>query len=209
MKSDDLENIKKFYDSRAEQYGNDIRSVGWGSQKDQFLRFEVLLREVPPTGKTILDIGCGKGDLIQFLDERYGKDYKYIGVDLSSSLISCAEKAWSDRGNVSFFCGDIFEWAESEKFQPVDISVLSGALTYRLSDNESLANRVMTKMYEVSSETAALNFLTKYVDFELEKNFHFEPEKVFSWAKKLSKFVSLFHDYPLWEFTIQVHKKSK
>jgi len=31
---------------------------------------------------------------------------------------------------------------------------------------------------------------------------------MFSFAKKLSRRVALYHDYPLWEFTIQILKET-
>ena len=66
----------------------------------------------------------------------------------------------------------------------------------------------MGELFDLSSQCLAMNFLTTYVDYQLEKNFHFKPEDVFSLAKSLTKHVTLFHDYPLWEFTIQLHNNT-
>lgn len=206
MSSKDFEEIQKFYNDKVSRHGESIESVGWGTQEDQYLRFAVLLRGLDPRGKTILDVGCGKGDLVGYLQQFYGDSFQYVGVDLSDSHIATANNKWAD-ANAAFFCGDISSWAESSDFKEVDISLMSGAMTYKISDNEKVALETMTKMFEVSSETACLNFMTKYVDFELEKNHHYQPEKIFSQAKDLSRWVSLYHDYPLWEFTVQIHKK--
>jgi hypothetical protein len=60
-------------------------------------------------------------------------------------------------------------------------------------------------MMAMSSKGVAVNFLSSYVDYELDRNFHFAPEKAFSLAKKLTRFVTLRHDYPLYEFTLYLY----
>ena len=47
----------QLYNQRFLDHGNDIKTVGWGSKKDQFLRFDVLFRNINPVGKSILDVG--------------------------------------------------------------------------------------------------------------------------------------------------------
>jgi len=48
--------------------------------------------------------------------------------------------------------------------------------------------------------------LSKYVDFELDKNQHYFPEDIFRETKKYCKKINLINDYPLYEFTIQLKK---
>ena len=62
------------------------------------------------------------------------------------------------------------------------------------------AHEVIKKMFSLSRELAALNFLSTYVDFELEKNQHYSPQTIYSHAKDLSSNVNLIDDYPLYEF---------
>ncbi|OGL46130.1 MAG: hypothetical protein A2W05_09750 [Candidatus Schekmanbacteria bacterium RBG_16_38_10] len=189
------------YNGRYHEFGRDIRTVGWGSKRDQFLRFEVLFRGLNPKGKTILDVGCGLGDLISFLDERTAGDYCYVGVDVADRLIEDARKTFT-APNIEFHVGDVF----SASLPKVDISVLSGALSFKVDGIEKYAHDTMRKMFELSREAACLNFLTKYVDYELEKNQHYYPESIFSQAKELSRRVNLIHDYLLYEFTVQIFK---
>ncbi len=187
------------YNERYKKYGRDIRTVGWGSERDQALRFDVLFSGLDPRGKTILDVGCGLGDLVQYLKLRTGGDFTYIGIDVASKLIEDA-RAVHDESNCSFYTGDIF----SAELPQVDFSILSGALSLKRDGIEIYARDTLTKMVELSREAAALNFLTSYVDFEAAHNQHYHPETVFFWAKALAKRVNLIHDYPLYEFTIQV-----
>jgi ubiquinone/menaquinone biosynthesis C-methylase UbiE len=195
----DINSTASLYNSRFEKYGRDIKTVGWDNEDSQHLRFEVLFRGLNPKGKTILDVGCGLGDLIPYLEQRTNGDFKYIGIDIAEKLINNAVSTYGGEGR-EFYVGDIF----SLNVPDVDISILSGALSFKTPGIEEFACETMRIMFELSREAASLNFLTKYVDFELEKNQHYQPETIYSWAKKLSKRLNLIDDYPLYEFTIQI-----
>lgn len=197
----DTAEAAELYNKRYEQYGRDIKTVGWGSEQSQRLRFEVLFRGLNPKGKTILDVGCGLGDLIPFLENQTDGDFNYIGIDIAKKLVDDARSAYGSARRI-FHAGDIF----SITLPPVDIAVLSGALSLKVDGIEDYALATMKRMFELTSEAACLNFLTRYVDFELEKNQHYQPELIFSNAKKISKRVNLLDDYPLYEFTIQLIK---
>ena len=186
------------YNERYKKFGRDIRTVGWGSDADQSLRFDVLFRGINPHGKTILDVGCGLGDLVPYLERLTDGNFYYIGIDVAGELIQDA-KIVHARSNCEFLIGDIF----SIDLPKVDISVMSGALSLKRDGIEIYARNTLRQMINLSRVAVALNFLTKYVDYEVQHNQHYHPEKVFSWAREYSKRVNLIHDYPLYEFTIQ------
>ncbi len=194
-------NAAEFYNQRFIEFGRDIKTVGWNSESSQRLRFEVLFRGLEPKGKTILDVGCGLGDLVPFLEQRTSGHFKYIGIDIAEKLVDNARSTYGSL-SAAFYFGDIF----SLDIPQVDIAVLSGALSLKIPGIEAYAYETMGRMFELARVAACMNFLTKYVDFELEKNQHYSPETVFSNAKRISKQVNLFHDYPLYEFTVQIIK---
>lgn len=204
MKDCDLRQVKKFYDERFLKKGEVLESVGWGSCESQHLRFEVLLRNINFDGKKILDVGCGFGDLIPFL-ESINPNFEYVGIDISLELLKVAKDRYKNKPNISFYEGDILS-VDQYKLEGIDISVLSGTLTYKISDNIAYAQQVLNKMYEVSKTAAASNFMSSYADYKNDKNYHFSPEELFSYSKSLFGKVVLFHDYPLHEFTIQIFK---
>ena len=61
--------------------------------------------------------------------------------------------------------------------------------------------------WDMSKSVVCANFMSSYVDYELDKNFHFDPSDTLRFVKSLSRFVSLYHDYDLWEFTVQIHHR--
>lgn len=201
VKRFDTTRAANLYNTRFDQHGRDIKTVGWGTESSQHLRFEVLFRGLDPKGKTILDVGCGLGDLVPYLEKRTDGDFRYFGIDIAEKLINNAGAAYGGVGR-EFHTGDIF----SVKVPPIDISVLSGALSFKTVGIEDYAHDTMKTMFGLSRQATSLNFLTKYVDFELEKNQHYQPETIFRWAKQLSKRVNLIDDYPLYEFTVQIFR---
>jgi SAM-dependent methyltransferase len=193
--------IANFYNNRFNTYGAKLQAVGWGSNASQIMRFDILFRGINPKGRLILDVGCGLADLLPYLDNITKGDFKYIGVDVAEELVNSAKNKYKNT-NHEFYVGDIF----SVDIPKVDIAVLSGALSFKLEGIDEYAFDTIKKMYELSNQVASLNFLSKYVDFEEERNKHYQPEELFLEAKKITKFVNLFHDYPLYEFTLQLFK---
>ena len=191
----------KLYNERYKEFGADIKTVGWKDKESQQLRFEVLIKNIDLNGKTILDVGCGLGGLVDFLYKKKVFNFNYIGIDVAKDLIDALnQKKYSD--NINFFYGDIF----SLNLSNIDVSILSGALSYKQPGIKKSAKQTLFKMYDLSKEVACLNFLSSYVDYEADINVHYQPEAVFAWAKEVSKKVRIYNDYPLYEFTVQVLK---
>jgi hypothetical protein len=51
--------------------------------------------------------------------------------------------------------------------------------------------------------------LSSYVNYEKDINYHHKPEELFKFAKSLTKWVVVRHDYPLWEFTLYMYKNHR
>lgn len=195
----DKDKVTGIYESRYKEMGCDIKTLGWRCEKEQRLRFRILTEIGDLSNKRVCDVGCGFGDLYSYLAARF-PGISYTGVDIAPSLIENAKKLHPD---LRFMCKDITEEDFTERF---DYFLLSGALNLRLERNEELTESMLTKMFSLADVGVAVNFLTTYVNYEKELNYHHNPEKVFALAKSLTRWVSLRHDYPLWEFTIYLYK---
>lgn len=202
LTSDDRKRIVDLYEGRYAAHGYDVRTVGWGSRADQWLRFAVLSRGIDFNGKSILDVGCGLGDFVAFLDANGQSGYSYTGIDLSPKLIAEATSRFGGEQR-TFKVADIL----TDPVGSFDIVICSGALSFRLDDNLALAERMIARMFELARGSICVNFLSSRVDYQLEKNFHFEPERMLAFGLSLSRWVRLHHDYPLYEFTLQVFAK--
>jgi SAM-dependent methyltransferase len=187
------------YEGRYARLGHDIRTLGWNGRDDQELRFKVLCDIADLSGASVCDIGCGFGDLIDYLRVHFGT-FGYTGIDLSPSLVGKAQQIHPD---YDLRCVDILREGFIERS---DYFLLSGALNFRVEDNWKLTTDILRLLFSLANKGVAANFLSTYVNFQRLDNYHHDPEQVFAFGRSLTKWVALRHDYPLWEFTIYLYK---
>lgn len=191
--------IVKRYADRFQEFGYHYKSVGWGNWETQRLRFLILSEIADLAGADVADLGCGFGDLYGFLIQKY-KNIRYTGIDLVEDLVGEGKRRYPE---AQFLVQDILE----ERFNTeTDFYFISGTLNSRITGGLDYTKEILTKTCRLARKGVAVNFLTKYVDYELEKDLHHSPEEIFAFAKGLTKYVTLRHDYPLWEFTVYLYK---
>lgn len=96
-----------------------------------------LLARIPlKAPKTIVDLGCGPGNVTGFLMERW-PDANVSGVDGSSEML---ERARAEHPQVSWVQGDMNTWAPES---PVDL-IYSNAALHWLDDHASVFPRIMS-----------------------------------------------------------------
>lgn len=98
-----------------------------------------LLARIPDRGyKSIVDLGCGTGDLTAALGDHW-PDARVIGMDLSDEMLAAA-KEHEDPGRVDFTKGDLASWKPA---QPVDL-IVSNAAFHWVADHEALLSHVVS-----------------------------------------------------------------
>jgi len=202
MRPEEKQALIQLYEDRFAVMGYDMRTIGWKGREDQQLRFDILGDVGDLSGKSICDVGCGFGDLYDYLGRRF-HGVRYTGIDLVPSLV---EKARERHADVDFRTCDILAGGLAERF---DYFVLSGALNYKVENNMSLTRDMLAAMFELADKGVAVNFLSSYVNYEHPRNFHHSPEAVFGLARSMTRWVTIRHDYPLWEFTLFMYKNQR
>src|SRR5688500_13574430 len=121
------------YSDRYKKMGYDVKTLGWGSKEQQLARFsEIIISDLILEGKDLLDIGCGFGDLGNFLTGKNIKLNHYTGWDLNPDLINEARRIWKDSQHFAF---DVRNIATMESQEPVaDIGVMLGVLNLNFRD---------------------------------------------------------------------------
>jgi trans-aconitate 2-methyltransferase len=114
----------------------------------QYLRFagerlrpalDLLARIPLDNPRTIVDLGCGAGNVTALLGERW-PDARIIGVDSSPDMLREARAATRNDPRFSFVAADLGQWQPDA---PVDL-VYSNAALHWLPDHAALFARVAT-----------------------------------------------------------------
>jgi SAM-dependent methyltransferase len=190
-----------FYNKRVEIYGLNSKSLGWQSYEQQTLRFDVLTTKLNLENKTILDIGCGFGDLAHYLLKRNVNFKQYIGIDVSENMLDLAEKSFNSKLPVFFSKLDILK---NEVIPESDVAIMSGVLNLRQShlSNSELLDPFLKKIRILVKERFAFNLLTDKVDYQKPHNVHFNSDEVKFLAEKYFSRVEILENYGLYEFTV-------
>jgi SAM-dependent methyltransferase len=93
------------------------------------------MRDVPPDRPlTLLDIGCGYGDLLRAIREwaqRRGRSLRLIGIDLSPQVIDVARSVTAATDDIEYHAADIFTFTPPA---PIDF-VVTSLVTHHLADD--------------------------------------------------------------------------
>jgi SAM-dependent methyltransferase len=202
LSRNDVRVIEDRYEKRYKEFGYHPRTLDWDKGK-QMMRFSILTSQCDLHGRSILDIGCGFGDLNLVLSRITGGDYRYLGIDISRSLLKEAEERYGSE-KVSFLCGDFLALDIPE----FDFAVASGIFNLKLSegDNRTFREQVMLKAFQKCRIGFAFDFLSDKVDFCKENTFHSSPEQVLGCAYQMTRNVILMNNYMPFEFSVFVFK---
>ena len=86
---------------------------------------------------TIVDIGCGNGEMLRMLSDYGDKnkiDLNMMGIDANDYTVNYARTLSKDYANISYLCADIFE----TDFENVSYDIVLCTLTIHHFDNEKI-----------------------------------------------------------------------
>jgi SAM-dependent methyltransferase len=194
MKEKDKEWINQRYSDRIKGENFSYEALRSGPWERREMRFQILTEIGIKPGDSVLDLGCGYGDLYDYF-QRINCPVDYTGFDINPDFIEMAKSKYP---GVNFQVIDVIN-QEYPHFDWV-ISTTCFNLKLKEQDNYEFVDELLSSVYTHAKKGVAIDFLTNYVDFETDHGFHYSPEKVFGLAKKYTKCVTLRHDYPIFEF---------
>lgn len=185
------------YSKRFRRLGQDVRTLGWGNVEQQRIRFAQLFRVLDLEGRSILDIGCGFGDLKDFCDEMRCSPARYIGWDINSDLIKAAKKRHQDAEL------RVYDLLNASEIQPeAEIGVMLGLLNFNLKgafDNVEYSKHMLRQAFEAVTESLVVDFLSTQMTPDYPREdfvFYHDPTEMLAFALELTPNVKLIHDYP-------------
>lgn len=186
------------YRDAARHYGADapgFKAALWGSRETQVLRFDVMLEMIDLTGCSVVDIGCGTGDLAKHLiDEQVGFE-RFTGIDAVQDFVVAAEKR--KLPGCSFHVRNVLADLDSLKEFHADYALISGTLN---TMDEAAARRLVEAAYHASAQAVVFNFLSnrpspQWRDRDLGPAQRFDTLNWLDWALSLSARVSFTQEY--------------
>lgn len=196
--SRDEHDVKERYSQQFKQYGYSPKALGWDKGK-QDVRFDVLTSQYDFAGKSILDVGCGFGDLNTTLTAKYGTNYTYHGVDLVAEIIDEGRKRFT-APHITFSTGSFL----TETYPMYDYVIASGIFNIKMKElaGYDFISLCMHKAFAITRDGIAFDFLSDKVDYQYEHSFHSAPAHILEMAFTLTRNVMLRNDYMPFEFAV-------
>ena len=196
----DREDIVQRYAARFAEHGVDARSLNPGDLAKYRRQHEVHASIGPLDGASILDVGCGLAHYYEFLRER-GTKVSYVGYDLVPPFIEADRERFPE---ATFEVRDVTRGVAHETDYVVMCQVFNR--TFESSDNVEVAKKAIEVTFASARIGVSIDMLSKYVNYEEPHLTYFSPEEMFSFAKTLTPFVKLRHDYLPPHFTLFLYK---
>lgn len=201
-----LETVARYYAEKVERFGATAAGVDWKSTESQRLRFDQLLRlNVVTDPRSILDYGCGYGELLSYIREQ-GRDWIYAGFDIAKPMVDRARILHAADTRASFH-------TSADLLEPADYCVASGVFNVKLREKDDVwlkyVLETLAGLDRLGRSGFAFNLLSTYSDPHRRRSdlYYGDPGMFFDYCKqRFSSAVALLHDYPLYEFTILVRK---
>lgn len=194
----DLHRIRRFYTNTLQKYGPyDPRSLHWTDTHNQIRRFAALTYVDDLDRSSVLDVGSGLGDLYQFLvNQRL--HVNYTGIDIVPEMTTRAQQKFPD---ATFMTRDIFDM--DERF---DFVLASGALSFRVENNDTYYQKMIRKMYDLADRAVAFNMLDKRSHPDTEIYATYEANEVVEFCASFAERVEVASDYLPHDFTVFLYK---
>lgn len=178
---------------------DNARSLGWTDRDSQHSRFAAIASNVEFDGCSVLDLGCGYGDLYPFLTSQYAI-HSYLGVEQHANFIQQA-KVRHQSPTCDFKRGDISTLSVNAH----DVVVASGSLNYA-SKNENYLTSMIERMYALADKAVVFNLLDKHYYPARQLLVSYHPQGVYRFCKTLCEDVRLVEGYCDGDFTIVMTK---
>ncbi len=156
MNLTDTASIFRFHQNLIHTNGaGSLASLGWKNAAAQQARYRALSTIANLTDCSVMDAGCGHGDLRHYLGNIYPR-FRYIGVEKIPALLNIAIERCAHLPETIFFEGDF----SAADLPVTDYTIACGSLSYRNSD-ELYIFKMIEKLFTCSRRGFGFNLLNK------------------------------------------------
>lgn len=179
-----------------------VKSLLWNSYASAAIRYRELVKDIDFTSKSILDVGCGFGDIIPFISNK-NTSFKYTGIDLMKEFVEEAKKRYPD---YKFAERNYFEHPFKKKF---DVIICCGTLNSNYGrETMSFRKKAIKTMFNHCKEAVAFNMAGGASSSNKNDStiYYANSINILEYCTKLSKKVILRNNYHEKDFTIVIFK---
>ena len=137
----------------AQRHGAEFSSLLWASPDTQRDRFDAMAAAADLSGKSVLDVGCGRADFLDYLVGRAIMPSSYIGIEAVPALAEAARA--KPFANLTIVEADFVD-EPRRLFVGAQVVVISGALN---TMDDSMFYASIRRAYDAASECLVFNFL--------------------------------------------------
>ena len=191
------------YQAASRKYGAGFGSLLWASPKTQAVRFKALLQAVPIDGLNVMDVGCGRADLFQYMlaTRRYPRSY--VGVEGVEALALAAEN--KHYPNCRIVRGDFVE-SPSLLDDAADVLLYSGSLN---TMDSRLFYACIGAGFVAAKQAMAFNFLCSPLLAGASHLAWHPADEVVDFCRQLCGRIEFSNQYMRGDATIALFKDSK
>jgi SAM-dependent methyltransferase len=192
--------IREDYEHSLEHYGPGPKALLWWDYRSMAIRFRELVKDIPIEGKTILDAGCGMGDLLPYLYAR-SVNFRYLGIDKTEGFIEIAKKRYEGH---DFKVGDPF----NNRLGLYDVVISSGVMNGNVPGWMKKRKKMIANLFDQTGEVLVFNMAGGHKPPSDDSLIAYaDAGEIFKFCKTLTKQVQLNTEYLNNDFTIVMLKK--
>ena len=200
MKDKDYIFLVDKYNKNLEKFGVSPSAVGWvsGKQKERYSK----LFEGVGDFNSVIDIGCGLGDLYKFIIDQKGvENLKYIGTEINQNFIEICQEKYPE---ANFILQDNIIPSFNNKS---DVVVMSGLFNTPLDSNDFFLKSLLDASFLLSKKFITFNFLSNDVDYKDSNLNYTSLGDVVEYCEKKSKKISINKSSITHEITLTIEVK--
>lgn len=196
--------LEDFYLQRLEHGRTNAEKLGWESSLAHQARFRTLATLVDCNCRSLLDVGCGLGDLYRyFLDE--GIACRYTGIDILPHMI---HRACTVFPTADFRCVDVIGQPELVAGD-YDIVYAAGVFNLRSYSGPGFLQRAYTAFTRIATQTIVISLLhCRAPAPEPDTYCYFDPLEVQGLLTRPDWGVEIHEGYLANDFTVVARRKA-
>jgi SAM-dependent methyltransferase len=196
--------LERHYSDLFQKYGDSVQACQFGSEESQLFRFKQLIQIADLEKATILDLGCGRGDLYDYLC-KLNIEVSYTGIDLVGGTVNLAREKYPA---ARFLKRDLLSQTLEEKFDYVFLNgVFNNNFGSSPEKNDDYMQALLKTAFQYCERGMAFNFISRYVNFEDEEMAYHDPSRVLRFCiEELSTRVNLMHHYGRCDVAVYVYR---